>query len=159
MVPDHLLFATDFIRLNMLMPMTGRFASEGLAFLSSTCGFPVAGSIGAFNQTIVPQSPVPQWLMRIFASPACVSQMPEGSLADSAQTWPIPKKKAAIANSSLDLDIDASSVGRCQNRGSWLNKYHLPDGPSRRIDRDFGFGFTDGSPGCRSHASFATKRR
>src|SRR5258708_5941971 len=123
MVPDHLLFATDFIPLKMLMPMTGRFANAGLAFLSSIWGFPVFGSSGTFNQTMVPQSPVPQWLTRIFASPAWVSQMPAGS-AVSAHTCPKPRKKAAIASNSFDLVIDAPNVGRCQNTGAWLNKYH-----------------------------------
>jgi hypothetical protein len=48
------------ILLKMLRPMMGRFANDGLLFLSSTCGFPVAGSIGTFSQTIVPQSPLAQ---------------------------------------------------------------------------------------------------
>jgi hypothetical protein len=38
--------------------------------------------------------------------------MPAGSLAVPAQTWPKLKKKAAIASSSLDPDIDASNVSR-----------------------------------------------
>src|SRR5664279_1852445 len=128
MVPDHLLSATDFIRLNMLMPMIGRFANEGSAFLSSIWGFPVFGSTGTFSQTMVPQSPVLQWLMRILASPACVSQMPAGPFAVSARTWPKLRKTAAIANSSVDRDITTSHVHRRQNRRSWLSKYHPRDG-------------------------------
>src|SRR5579863_1841243 len=63
---------------NSESPMMGRFASEGLGFLSSTCGFPVRGSIGSFSQTTTPQIPEPHFETRTFASPAWVSQMPSG---------------------------------------------------------------------------------
>src|ERR1700722_15797054 len=59
-------------------PMMGRFASAGLGFLSSTCRFPVNGSIGSLSQTTTPQIPEPHFETRTFASPAWVSQMPSG---------------------------------------------------------------------------------
>ena len=42
-------------RMNSGSPIIGRLASAGLGFLSSTWGFPVAGSIGSFSQTMTPQ--------------------------------------------------------------------------------------------------------
>src|ERR1700749_3982604 len=63
---------------NSESPIIGRLASAGLGFLSSTCGFPVIGSIGSFSQTITPQIPAPHFETRTFASPCWVSQMPSG---------------------------------------------------------------------------------
>src|SRR5580700_7653443 len=60
-------------------PIIGRLASEGFGFLSSMAGFPVAGSIGSFSQTITPQIPPPHLLTLTLASPAWVSQTPVGS--------------------------------------------------------------------------------
>ena len=57
-------------------PIIGRLASAGLGFLSSTAGFPVAGSIGLLSQTMTPQMPPPHLLTRTLASPAWVSQIP-----------------------------------------------------------------------------------
>src|SRR5450756_1844863 len=65
--------------------------------------------------------------MRIFASPAWVSQMPAGLFGVSARAWPRLRQNAAIANNSFDRVIDASNVNRRQNRRSWLNKCHLRD--------------------------------
>src|ERR1700722_8104203 len=62
--------------LNSDNPIIGRLASDGLGFLSSTCGFPVAGLIGSLSQTTTPQMPPPHLLTRTLASPACVSQIP-----------------------------------------------------------------------------------
>src|SRR5262249_35659035 len=60
-------------------PIIGRLASAGLGFLSSTAGLPVATSIGSRSQTITPQIPLPHLLTFTLASPACVSQTPDGS--------------------------------------------------------------------------------
>src|SRR5665213_511835 len=65
--------------LNSGRPIIGRLASAGFGFLSSTAGLPVAGSIGAFSQTMTPQMSAPHLLTRTLASPACVSQIPLAS--------------------------------------------------------------------------------
>src|SRR6185369_12355361 len=71
--------------LNSCRPIMGRFFSAGLGFLSSTCGLPVAGSIGSLRPTITPQRPPPHLLTFTRASPACVSQTPVGSPAPCAR--------------------------------------------------------------------------
>lgn len=64
-----------------LQPIIGRFASLVFGFLSSTCGFPVALSIGDLSQTTRPHSAAPHRLTATLASPAWVSQTPDGSSA------------------------------------------------------------------------------
>ena len=76
-------------------PIIARLASAGLGFLSSTCGLPVAGSIGSFSQTMVPHMPPPHLLTLTRASPACVSQVPVGSPADCAMAEPAASAPAA----------------------------------------------------------------
>ena len=66
-------------------PIIGRCRNAGLGFLSSTCGLPVAGLVGSRSQTTTPQIPAPHLLTRTLASPACVSQMPDGSPAVCAR--------------------------------------------------------------------------
>src|ERR1700742_5088779 len=82
--------------LNSGRPIMGRFASDGLGFLSSTAGFAVAGSIGVLSQTTTPQMPAPHLLTRTLASPACVSQIPLTSPPDCARAGEMP----AIANAA-----------------------------------------------------------
>ena len=60
-------------------PMTCRFANWGSGFLSSSCGLPVALSIGVLSHTTRPQRAVPHRLTATLASPAWVSQTPVGS--------------------------------------------------------------------------------
>src|SRR4030081_3018741 len=79
MRPDHLLGPDIRMSWNSGSPIIGRVAKAGLGFLSSTIGFPFAGLIGSLNQTTTPQICAPHLLTRTFASPACVSQMPDGS--------------------------------------------------------------------------------
>ena len=82
-------------------PIIGRLASAGFGFLSSTAGFPVAGSIGSFSQTITPQIPPPHLLTLTLASPAWVSQTPVGSPSACA-------KAAGAANSASKTQSEKS---------------------------------------------------
>src|SRR4029079_9068896 len=84
-------------------PMIRRLASAGLGFLSSTCGLPVAGSIGCFNPTTTPQNPPPHLLTRTRASPACVSQTPVTSAAPCARAEGAASNMAAIAAMKANL--------------------------------------------------------
>jgi len=86
-------------------PMMGRFANAGFAFLSSTCGLPVEGSIGAFNQTICPQIASPQRLIATFASPACVRQTPTGMSMAYAVDDPPRAANRAATESVTDRDM------------------------------------------------------
>src|SRR5882724_808431 len=81
---------------NSESPMMGRLVRAEFGFLSSTCGFPVAGSIGSFSQTTTPQIPPPHLPTRTFASPAWVSQMPSG---------PPPAFAGAAANNAAKVAI------------------------------------------------------
>src|ERR1017187_4747242 len=95
MRPDHFRGPCDLIPLNSCSPIIGRFANRGLVFLSSTWGLPVALSIGDFSHTTLPQSAAPQRLTATFASPAWVSQMPEGSSARDAPALDVTLRKTA----------------------------------------------------------------
>src|ERR1700690_3279870 len=88
---------------NNEIPMMGRLASAGLGFLSSTCGFPVRGSIGSFSQTTTPQIPEPHFETCTFASPAWVSQMPSGLPPALCAFAGLAAKKAAkrAANATM----------------------------------------------------------
>src|ERR1700726_2304771 len=89
--------------LNSGSPIIGRLASEGLGFLSSTWGLPVAGLIGSLSQTTTPQIPPLHRLTRTLASPACVSQTPLTSppACASAPGRPYNAAKAAITKPNL----------------------------------------------------------
>src|ERR1700694_1638935 len=79
MRPDHFRGPWDFMPMKSCKPIIGRFASRRFGFLSSTCGLPVALSIGDFNHTTLPQRAEPHRLTATLASPAWVSQTPVGS--------------------------------------------------------------------------------
>src|SRR3954463_2271237 len=86
--------------LNSGNPMIGRLASEGLGFLLSVAGWPVAVSYGSFSQTTTPQMPPPHLLILTRASPAWVSQVP---LASALSAW------AAVAPSSAARTTDGTA--------------------------------------------------
>jgi hypothetical protein len=60
-------------------PIIGRLASAGFGFLLSVAGLPVAESMGSRSQTMTPQIPPPHFVTLTRASPAYVSQTPDGS--------------------------------------------------------------------------------
>src|SRR3954471_9353552 len=78
MWPVHLLEPTGRMSVNSGKPIIGRLARDGLGFLSSTIGCPVAGLVGSRSQTTTPQIASPHLLMRTRASPAWVNQTPVG---------------------------------------------------------------------------------
>src|SRR4051812_20231142 len=83
--------------LNRDRPIIGRFFSAGLGFLSSTCGLPVAGSIGSLRPTTTPQRPPPHLLTLTRASPACVNHTPVGSAVPCARADGAASNAAATA--------------------------------------------------------------
>src|ERR1700733_3462322 len=84
-------------------PIIGRLAKDGLGFLLSTSGFPVAGLIGFLSQTTTPQMPPPHRLTRTLASPAWVSQIPLTSPPDCAFAAVAPSSAIRIAIVRPDL--------------------------------------------------------
>src|SRR5712671_6504788 len=102
MCPDHLFEADIRILMNNGSPIIGRVAKTGLGFLSSTIGFPFPGLIGSLNQTTTPQICAPHLLTRTFASPACVSQMPDGS--------PVCARTPDAASSAMKTEARKASL-------------------------------------------------
>ena len=106
-------------------PIIGRLASAGFGFLSSTAGFPVAGSIGSFSQTITPQIPPPHLLTLTLASPAWVSQIPVGSPSACAkaggrgnqrQQDESQKSKSASHEAPQKSRLEYQQIGFAQRR-------------------------------------------
>src|ERR1700726_419880 len=97
--------------LNSGSPITGRFARDRFGFLSSTAGFPVAGSIGVRSQTTTPQIPGPHLLTRTFASPACVSQIPAGPPTAWAFAGAAANNAAKNIEKIASLDAIVPSLG------------------------------------------------
>src|ERR1700681_263643 len=87
--------------MNSGRPIIGRFASAGLGFLSSTCGLPLAGLMGSFSQTTMPQIPPPHLETLTRASPAWVSQTPDGSPPLCAKATGTRANKHAITKTNL----------------------------------------------------------
>src|SRR5882672_3827294 len=104
--------------LNSGSPIIGRLFKDGLGFLSSTCGLPVAESIGSRSQTTTPQIPAPHLLTRTLASPACVSQMP----VTSPPAWACAPGTASSAVNSAMMKPNRQAMEFSAKAGVHSNK-------------------------------------